>query len=100
MELSEFWGFPGDLDGKESNCNVGDLGSIPDLGKCPGQGNDNPLIEEFGELQCMGLQRVRYDWATKHTGSFCIDFSIHHDFCFRSFILMRMDLWIFKYFYL
>ena len=51
MELSEFWGFPGDLDGKEFNCNVGDLGSIPGLGRSPGQGNDNPLVEEFGELQ-------------------------------------------------
>ena len=26
-----FLGFPGDLDGKESTCNVGDLGSIPGL---------------------------------------------------------------------
>ena len=58
-KLSEFGCFPGDLDGKESNCNVGDLGLIHGLGKSPGQGNDNPPIEEFGELQCMGLQRVR-----------------------------------------
>ena len=58
-KLSEFGCFPCDLDGKESNCNVGDLGLIPGLGKSPGQENDNPPIEEFGELQCMGLQRVR-----------------------------------------
>ena len=33
-------GFPGGLDGKESACNVGDLGSILGLGKSPGEGND------------------------------------------------------------
>ena len=46
----------------------------------------------------MGLQRVGYNWATKHTGSFCIDFTIHHDFCFRSFILMRMTYGFFNTF--
>ena len=29
--------------GKASACNVGDLGSIPGLGRSPGEGNDNPL---------------------------------------------------------
>ena len=28
-------GFPGGSDGKESTCNVGDLGSIPELGRSP-----------------------------------------------------------------
>ena len=36
-------GFPGDTDGKESACKVGDLGSIPGSGRCPGEGNGNPL---------------------------------------------------------
>ena len=30
-------------DSKESACNVGDLGSIPGLGRSPGEGNGNPL---------------------------------------------------------
>jgi len=30
-------------DGKESACNVGDLGLIPGLGRSPGEGNGNPL---------------------------------------------------------
>ena len=30
-------------DGKESACNVGDLCSIPGLGRSPGGGNGNPL---------------------------------------------------------
>ena len=29
--------------GEESACNVGDLGSIPGLGRSPGEGNGNPL---------------------------------------------------------
>ena len=35
--------FPGGSDSKESSCNAGDLGSIPGLGRSPGEGNDNPL---------------------------------------------------------
>ena len=34
-----FLGFPGGSDGKESTCNVGDLGSIPRLGRSPGGGH-------------------------------------------------------------
>ena len=30
-------------DGKESACSAGDLGSIPGLGRTPGEGNGNPL---------------------------------------------------------
>ena len=36
-------GFPSGSDGKESICNVGDLGSIPGLGRFPGGGHGNPL---------------------------------------------------------
>ena len=61
--------FPGCSDGKESDCNAGDLGSIPGSGRPPGEGNGNPLqyscwripwTEETGELQSMGSQRVRF----------------------------------------
>ena len=33
-----FLGFPGGSAGKESACNVGDLGLIPGLGRSPGEG--------------------------------------------------------------
>ena len=58
---------------KESACNAGDLGSIPGLGRSPGEGNGSPLqysclensiTEEPGRLQFMGLQRVGHDWVT------------------------------------
>ena len=38
-----FMGFPRGSDDKESTCNVGDLGSIPGLGRSPGGGHGNPL---------------------------------------------------------
>ena len=53
--------------------NVGDLGSIPRLGRSPGEEMAThsstlawkiPWMEEPGGLQTMGLQRVRQDWAT------------------------------------
>ena len=36
-------GFPGGSDGKESACSAGDLGSIPESGRSPGEGNGYPL---------------------------------------------------------
>ena len=36
-------GFPGGSEVKASACNAGDLGSIPGLGRSPGEGNGNPL---------------------------------------------------------
>ena len=35
--------FPGGSDGKASVYNAGDRGSIPGLGRSPGEGNGNPL---------------------------------------------------------
>ena len=52
-------GFPGGPDGKESACNVGDLGLIPGLGRSPGGDMAThssildwriPWTEEPGEL--------------------------------------------------
>ena len=36
-------GFPGGSDSKQSDCNAGDLGSIPRLGRSPGGRHGNPL---------------------------------------------------------
>ena len=38
-----FLGFPCASAGKESTCNAGDLGSIPGLGRSPGEGKGYPL---------------------------------------------------------
>ena len=39
-----FLGFPFGSAGKESSCNVGDLGLIPRLGRSPGEGKGYPLL--------------------------------------------------------
>ena len=36
-------GFPCASAGEESTCNVGDLGSVPGLGRSPGEGKGYPL---------------------------------------------------------
>ena len=49
--------FPGDSDGKESTCGVGDLCSIPWLGRSRGGGHGNPLqyscLEDPHELRSL-----------------------------------------------
>ena len=40
---SSIVGFPGGSDGEESACHVRGPGSIPGLGRSPGEGNGNPL---------------------------------------------------------
>ena len=52
-------GFPCGSDGKESACNVRDLGSIPGLGRSPGEGKGYPL-QYSGLDNSMGSQRVRH----------------------------------------
>ena len=42
-------GFPGGSAGKESACNVGDLGSVPGLGRFPGEGKGYPL--QYSDLE-------------------------------------------------
>ena len=46
-----FLGFPCGSAGKESTCNVGDLGSIPGLGRSPGEGKGYPL--QYSALENM-----------------------------------------------
>ena len=50
-------GFPGGSVGKESACNVGDLGLIPGLGRSPGEGNGNPL-----QYSCLENSMDRRAW--------------------------------------
>ena len=74
-----FLGFPGDSDNKESTCNVGDLGSIPGLGRSPGGGHGNPLqcswLENSHEQRSLTLCSPwggRHDWVTKHNKYVCV----------------------------
>ena len=53
---------PGDSDGKESDGNAGEPGSIPGSGTCPGEGNGNPL--QYSSLE-KPIDRGAW-WSTVH----------------------------------
>ena len=69
--ITSMYNFPGGSDGKASAYNAGDPGSIPGLGRSPGEGNGNPLQYSCLENpmdrrawwgpQSMWSQRVRHD---------------------------------------
>ena len=50
-------GFPGGSDNKESACNEEDPGSIPGLGRSPGERNGNPL-----QCSCLENSTDRAVW--------------------------------------
>ena len=61
---------PGGSDGKDPTCNARDLGSIPGLGRSPGEEKGTPLQYSCLEnsmdrvdwwAPVIGLKRVRYD---------------------------------------
>ena len=56
------FGFPGGSEVKASAYNAGDPGSIPGLGRSPGEGNDNPLQYSCLENPMEGGAW----WATVH----------------------------------
>ena len=62
--MLESRGFPGGSEGKESSCNAGDLGSIPRLGRSPGEGNDYTLQYSGQEnsMNCIA-QGVGKSWT-------------------------------------
>ena len=61
-EAGKFQGFPGSSAGKESACNVGDLGSIPGLGRS-GEGNSYPPqysgLENSMDCTVHGVEKSR-----------------------------------------
>ena len=67
-------GFPGGSVVKNPPANAGDVGSIPESGRSPREGNGNslqftclgnPRTEEPGSLQSMGSQRIVHDLVSK-----------------------------------
>ena len=64
--------FPGGSAGKESACNVGDQGSVPGLGRSPGEGKGYPLqysdLENFMDCMVHGVTES-YTLPVSHWGS-------------------------------
>ena len=59
QRLVQIQGFLGSSDGKESACNAEGLGSIPGLGRSPGEGNGNPL-----QSSCLDSPMDRGAWLS------------------------------------
>ena len=55
-------GHTGGSDSKEPACNVGDLGSVPGLGRSSGEGNDNPL-----QYSCLENSMNRGTWQATYS---------------------------------
>ena len=62
--------YPGSLGGKESACNAGDLGSIPRLGRSPGEGNDYSFqysgLENSMDCIVHGVSKSQTWWSNFH----------------------------------
>ena len=102
MRIKPTLGLPGGSDGKESACNVGRPGFDPWVGKNPWRRawqptpvflpGESPWTEEPGELQSMGSQRVRHNWATKHAHTLSV-------ICYQFKIFFQLDKWKVVYWY-
>ena len=79
--LSLHAGFPGGSVGKESACNVGDLGSISGLGRSLGEGNSYPLqysgLENPMDYTVHGVPQSRTQLSDFHFHFPCMLFSQH-----------------------
>ena len=77
LPLHLLGGLPWCLRWYKISCNAGDLGSVPELGRSPGIGNDNPCQysclknridrgawQAWGSMGSQREQRDRHDWAT------------------------------------
>ena len=61
---SKNWSFPGSLVGKKSTCNAGDSGSIPRLGRCPGEGIGYPCQYSWASLVAQMVKNPSAMWET------------------------------------
>ena len=55
---------PGSLAGKESTCDAGDPGSIPGLGRSPGEGIGYPLWYSWASLVAQTVKNLSAMWET------------------------------------
>ena len=55
LQNTQLWVFPHSSVGKDSACNAGDLGSIPGLGRSPGEGKGYMGHKELDMTECLSL---------------------------------------------
>ena len=57
-------GFPDSSVGKESTCNAGDPGSLPEMGKSAGEGTGYPLQDSWASLLAQLVRNIPAMWET------------------------------------
>ena len=82
MEM-EYWGFLNGSASKESDCDAGDTGSNPGLGRHPGKGNGNPP-----QYSCLKNSMDRGAWQDRVHG---VDSAIKMN-KFQSVVVRWMNL--------
>ena len=97
--LSRFvMGFPHSSVGKESTCNEGDLGSIPGLGGCPGEGKGYPLqysgLENSMDYTVHGVAK---SWT--RLSNFHFHFKVCYSFLSKEQVFFLIS-WLWSLFYL
>ena len=89
-----FLGFPGGSYGKESACSVGDLDSIPGLGRHPGEWKPYPLqycgLKNSTDWIGHGVPKSRTQLSDKHF-PFCLFLLLRLD-AFNSLVFLFTDL--------
>ena len=87
-----FLGFPCGSAGKESACNVGDLGLVPGLGRSPGEGKGYPLqysgLENSIDCRVHGIAK---SWTQLSNFHFHF-FIIVYNFVQRNVYIYSLDL--------
>ena len=73
-EFDSWLDFPGGSAGKESPCNSGDLGLIPELGRSPGKGKGYPL--QYSGLG-NSMDRIVHGVGKSQTGLSDFHFRLH-----------------------
>ena len=74
-KITAFMGFPGGSDGRESACSAGDPGSVPGLGRSPGEGNGYPL-----QYSCLENPMDRGAWRAAVHGVAVTQIRLSEDF--------------------
>ena len=82
-----FLGFPYGSAGKESTCNAGDMGSIPGLGRSPGERKGYPLqysgLENSMGWIVHGVAKSRTQLSDFHVTSLCVCVCVYTEVTFE-----------------
>ena len=90
VRVVTFLGFPGGSEVKDSACNAGDLGSIPGLGRSPGEGKGYPFqysgLENSTDCLVYGVAKSQTRLSDFHFHFLVIIINATMNICVQGFI--------------